>query len=484
MHSGKTLGGSSSINGAHYTRGLAAQYDAWSTLLDSSEANVGWNWQGMFNYMKKSEGFSGPNDQQSAKGAQSVDSYHGFNGPVQVTYPDDMYGGPQQQYFINTIQNLTGITRCPDLNGGSPNCVSITPFTMDWHRSDHRSSSVEAYLSPVEGIRTTWLTLTRHQVTKINWSNAGSIPLKAAGIEFAPAAGGSTRYNAFARKEVIIAAGAISTPALLQLSGIGDSAVLTPLGITTRTDLKTVGKNLQEQTMTSLGASGNGFDPAGRGPSDCIAFPNIRQVFGNNANNSINKINNNLGNWANSQSGSALSSAALQQIYQVQADLIINKNAPVAELFYDTGFPDALGIDMWQLLPFSRGTVKITSTNPFTKPQVRINYFSVDWDMDVQIAAARLSRRVLTSRPLSSLSTGESIPGSAVPDGADRGSDAQWRSWIQGAYTPVAHPIGTAAMMRRSLGGVVNAQLKVSAHLSSTLYGIAEKAADLIKAAN
>ena len=82
--------------------------------------------------------------------------------------------------------------------------------------------------------------------------------------------------------------------------------------------------------MTSLGAGGTDFDRAGRGPSDCIAFPNIRQVFGNNANSSISKINNNLGNWANSQAGSALSSAALQQIYQVQADLIINKNGESA----------------------------------------------------------------------------------------------------------------------------------------------------------
>ncbi|KAG7096632.1 hypothetical protein E1B28_004049 [Marasmius oreades] len=400
MVGGKTLGGSSSINGAHYTRGLAAQYDAWSSLLETSEASVGWNWQSLFNYMKKSEGFSAPNDQQAAKGAQSVASYHGSNGPVQVTYPDAMYGGPQQQSFIDTIQSLTGITRCPDLNGGSPNCVSITPFTMNWHEDDHRSSSVEAYLSPVESARPTWLTLTTHQVTKINWANPGSIPLKASGIQFAPASGGSTRYNAYARKEVIVAGGAIATPALLQLSGIGDSSLLSSLGITTYVDLKTVGKNLQEQTMTSLGANGNGFDPNGRGPSDCIAFPNIRQVFGNNANSSISKINSNLANWANSQAGSALSSAALQQIYQVQADLIINKNAPVAELFYDTGYPDDLGIDMWQLLPFSRGTVKITTSNPFTKPQVRVNYFSVDWDMDVQIAAARLSRRVLTSPPL------------------------------------------------------------------------------------
>lgn len=76
----------------------------------------------------KSETFSAPNSQQAAKGAQSISSYHGFSGPVQITYPDDMYGGPQQGAFVNTTVGLTGINHCKDLNGGTPNCVSITPL--------------------------------------------------------------------------------------------------------------------------------------------------------------------------------------------------------------------------------------------------------------------------------------------------------------------------------------------------------------------
>ncbi|KAJ6462721.1 hypothetical protein DFH09DRAFT_573237 [Mycena vulgaris] len=501
LHGGKTLGGSSSINGGHWTRGLNAQYDAWSTLLEADEASVGWNWAGLFGYMKKAEAFSAPNAQQAAKGAQSIASYHGTTGPVQVTYPDLMYGGPQQPAFIDTIVGLTGISHFKDLNGGTPNCVSITPLSMDWHRSDHRSSSVEAYMTPVESQRTNWVTLGRHIVTKIKWSNPGSVPLKASGVEYAFWTNSTTRYNAFARREVIIAAGAIQTPALLQLSGIGDSSVLGPLGITTQVDLKTVGKNLQEQTMNSLGANGNGFDKGGNGPSDAIAFPNIYQLFGSQASAKVSQIQGNLSTWATSQAGSALSAAALQQIYQVQADLIINKNAPVVELFYDSGFPDDLGIDMWQLLPFSRGSVKITSKDPFTYPTIKVNYFGVGMDLDMQVAGARLARRILTTAPLSSLSTGETIPGNAVPDNAARGSDAAWQTWIKNGFASVAHPIGTAAMMRRSLGGVVDAQLKIydianvrvvdasilplqiSAHLSSTLYGVAEKAADLIKAA-
>ncbi|KAK0200105.1 glucose oxidase [Desarmillaria ectypa] len=452
IHGGKTLGGSSSINGGHYTRGLGAQFDAWSSLLEDYESDVGWNWEGVLGYMKKSEAFSAPNGQQSAKGAQFNGDYHGYGGPVQVTYPDEMYGGPQQGKFVNTIVNVTGIYHSPDLNGGGANAVSITPFTINWHDGDHRSSSVQAYLSPVETVRSNWLTLTEHQVTKINWANTGSIPLTASGVEFAPARGGSTRYTATANREVIVACGSIQSPALLQLSGVGDSDVLGPLGIDTHIDLKTVGKNLQEQTMNSLGADGK-FDNGGRGPSDAIAYPNIYQVFGNEAAASVSKIQSSLSSWASSQASSALSADALEQIYRIQADLIINQNAPIVELFFDSGFPAALGIDQWQLLPFSRGTVQISSTDPFTQPTIKVNYFSVDWDLDVQIAGSRLSRTILTSPPLSDLSTGESIPGNSVPDNGERGSEEDWRSWITNGFVAVSHPIGTLAMMKRSLGG-------------------------------
>ena len=86
-------------------------------------------------------------------------------------------------------------------------------------------------------------------VTQITW-NSTNVPLVASGVQFGPSSGASARYTANARREVIVAAGAIQTPALLQLSGIGDASVLSTIGITVYTDLKTVGKNFQEQVRT------------------------------------------------------------------------------------------------------------------------------------------------------------------------------------------------------------------------------------------
>lgn len=173
-------------------------------------------------------------------------------------------------------------------------------------------------------MRTNWLTLVNHQVTKINWASGGT-KKTATGVNFKQADNTGQTFTVNARKEVILAAGAIMTPALLQLSGVGDPAKLNPLGIQTVINLPTVGKNLQEQTMTSLGAGGNGFDWGGRGPSDAIAFLNINELYGNGAQDAINDINANYANWAQQQAANGASAAALTTIFGIQKDLIVNQ---------------------------------------------------------------------------------------------------------------------------------------------------------------
>ncbi|TFK97990.1 glucose oxidase [Pterulicium gracile] len=498
LSGGKTLGGSSSTNGGAYTRAPKEQYDAMSKLLEPEEQSLGWNWNGLSKYMRKSENFTPPNATQVEAGADYVRNYHGYGGPVQVSYPLKMFTGPHQPAFLQAAEEVASIRYSKDLNGGEPNAASITPLTMN-AKDARRSSSAQAYLTPVEKTRKNWLTVTGHLVTKVHFKN-GKLPLTATGVDFAATNGTSAvRYRAKASREVILAAGAIQTPALLQLSGIGDSTHLKSLGISTLVDLKTVGKNFQEQPQNMVFSQPSGVDLKGTGPGDAIAFPNLYELFGDDAKEAAKTIKSSISAWAKSQAGNAASAKALEKIFQLQADLIIKSNSPVYELFF-VNSPDLIGMSTWQMLPFSRGSVKINSNDPFTKPTINVNYFSVDFDMKVQVYGVRLARKILQSEALQALVASEVQPGyETVPNDAAGGSDADWEAWIRSGFGANSHPLATAAMMKRSLGGVVDARLRVydtknlrvvdasvlpmqqSAHLSSTLYGVAEKAADLIK---
>ncbi|KAJ7175007.1 hypothetical protein C8R43DRAFT_1084725 [Mycena crocata] len=501
VNQGRTLGGSSSINGGTWTRGSVAQYNTWTKLLEPSEAHVGWNWENLLHYMKKSEKFMPPTADQIAKGAQSIPAVHGFSGPVHTAFSHGMFAGPQQPAFVASVTNASGLVHCKDMSTGNPNCVAMNPLSLNYNDNDRRSSSAEAYLTPFERTRTNWVTLTQHLVTKILWAKT-TIPLVASGIEFATytnATKSTTRFTAYARKEVILAAGAIRTPTILQLSGIGDSAILDPLNITTLLDLKTVGKNLQDQANSPIAAGGTNFSFGGTGPNDAIAYPNLYQLFGNESDAKVAQIEASIGPWAASQAEHALSAAALETIFRAQADVIIQDK----ELEYASIFPLDIRIvtNLWELLPFSRGTVQIVSSDPFEYPNLHVNYFNVSFDLDVQVAGMKFMRKVFKTPPLSDLSTGEVLPGSAVPDADQNGSNADWQAYILENFGTATHPVGTASMMRRELGGVVDAHLKVydtknvrvvdasilptqlSSHPSATLYGVAEKAADLIKAA-
>ncbi|CAG8516117.1 5634_t:CDS:2 [Acaulospora colombiana] len=335
---GKTLGGSSSINGAAWTRASKAQYDAWGSFLKPEESYLNWTWNSMFSYMNKAETFSPPNSEQRAKGADAVNDYHGYSGPVQITFPSKMYGGPQQGAFVKSIQSAVGIKKCADISGGDANCVAYTPNvresslnghcnlyahqSINWRESDHRSSAASAYLTPVESLRKNWLTLVNHQVTKLLWTTDNS--KFAYGVEFRQTDVPCTPFQVYVTKEVILAAGAINTPAVLQRSGVGDPALMNPLGIPTVLNIPTVGKNLQEQTMSVLGSSSNGFDPKGDGPSDVIAFPNFYELFGREAAPRASEIRSSLDRWATEQASNALSAKALKDIYGIQATLILD----------------------------------------------------------------------------------------------------------------------------------------------------------------
>lgn len=202
---------------------------------------------------------------------------------------------------------------------------------------DTRSSSAHGYLYPLEHARKNWLTLVNHQVEVLLWDH--NEENRVAGVQFQTTSDGfyGMRYRVKARKEVILAAGAINTPALLQRSGVGEKDHLESLGIRPVIDLPTVGKNLQEQTSNSFGAAGSGYSKEGEGPSDVIAYPNIFELFGSESAEVVEALKANISTWAEEQAGNALNKHALMEIYEHQIDMIIHRegmNPPFSHFLY------------------------------------------------------------------------------------------------------------------------------------------------------
>lgn len=187
----------------------------------------------------------------------------------------------------------------------------------------------------------------------------------------------------------------------------------------------------------------------------------------------------------------------------LQADLIFDNadTLPIVEIYVDLGaISNAILIPFWLLLPFGRGNVHISSADPLdgSTPAINPNFFMNPFDSAVQVAAARFTRRLYTTAPLSNFVGVQVAPSlEEVPEDA---SDEVWLAWLKSAYSPNWHPVGTAAMMSKELGGVVDNELRlygaanvrivdasvlpweVCGHPTATLYALAERAADIIKA--
>ncbi|PWN46951.1 alcohol oxidase [Violaceomyces palustris] len=516
IRGGKTLGGSTSINGGAWTRGSKEQYEAIANL-----GNSGWSYEDLTKYMNKAEGFSPPSSAQSRLGAKYDPVVHGSDGPVKTMFSDPgssssrrsvgagqealerrMYSGAQQSDFLSSIKTALGVNVIDDLSSAKIDGAAYTPNSI-LNLAGDRTSSATAYLSPIEFSRSNLAVLTGYRGTRIKWDPNN--PGKAIGVVVQQYQNGP-KSHVNAKREVVLAAGAINTPLLLQRSGVGSKSDLASIGVNQVIDLPGVGKNLQEQTMNTLGARTT-IDYGGKGPSNMIAMPSIYELM-SNATDVKNYINSNLQGWAQQMvnQGHAVNTQGLINQWKQAVSNIFDSRAPVSELFFDSGYPaNSLGIDAWYLLPFSRGSVRASSYDAFSAPNLNPNYFSLPIDMDMTVATLRGARKIFKTQPLAGLTTkGETQPGfSVVPDNVNQGGYRWWRAWVLGisggGFNSVSHPIATCSMMPEAMGGVVDPNFKLyrsqnvrivdasvlpvqlSAHLSSTLYGIAEKAADTIK---
>jgi len=225
------------------------------------------------------------------------------------------------------------------------------------------------------------------------------------------------------------------------------------------------------------------------------SFITLPQILGNSgADSYVRELNSTISERAAAivASGAAVSQIGLEKIFTAQAMQFGEQDAPIVEIIYGAFTEQLLGMSTWVLLPQYRGTVHMSSIDPQVPPTLNPNYLTNAQDFSLLANASMLVRQIASIPAAKSLYSAELLPGPTVQ------TDNDFRTFVENNYSPVFHPIGTAAMLPRSLGGVVDSNLSVygvqgvrvvdasiipfqlSAHLSSTVYGIAEKGAVLI----
>ena len=454
---GKVLGGSSSINAMVYVRGQRSDFDDWAAA-----GNPGWSWREVLPYFMRSEDY--------ALGATEA---HGSGGPMHVADAgDDVH--PLCHTFIDACSGL-GILRTRDFNGGELEGAGLWPVTI---KAGIRVSTASAFLRPAGG-RHNLVVRTHAHVTRVV-IEAG----EARGVEYLEH---GERHAARARREVILSAGAINSPQLLQLSGVGDPALLAPLGIALVRAAPAVGQGLQDHLAVSyfyrsrVPTLNNQLAPLwGR------AWAGLRYVLTRRGPLAMS-VN---------QAGAFLRSRP--ELPRPNLHLYFNPISytttvgPRRKLLKPDPYPAFL-MSFNTCRPTSRGSVAIRSADPLAPPVIRTNYLSTPEDVADVYDGARALRRIAAAAPLAGVIEREYQPGPAVASDADVLADFRARAGS------VYHASCTCAMGADPTRSVVDPRLRVhgvgrlrvvdasvfpsvtSGNTNAPTIMVAERAADLIQ---
>ncbi|MBZ5694771.1 MAG: GMC family oxidoreductase N-terminal domain-containing protein [Acidobacteriia bacterium] len=449
---GRVLGGSSSINGSAYVRGHAEDYDGWRRL-----GNVGWGWSDVQPYFQKME------RREYARGESRSGA-----GMVAVNYPT--YVHPITRAFIEAGVRA-GLPANDDLNGASSEGISLMPNSV---RKGVRQSSVEAYLRPVRS-RRNLVVETSAFARRVLMQGR-----KATGVEYER---NDTIQKALATREVILATGAIGSPQILMLSGIGPGRHLQEHGIPVVVDVPGVGENLHDHvyaTCTCRTAPENSLN---------------RQLSGLRViGHAISYYLAKRGPLTNGASQATALARALPdapcpdlQIVFRPMSYVYDKSARISA----DPVPRITG-GVAYVRPKSRGRLLLKSADPRQAPAMNANYLSVASDEEGLLAGVKIVRRIFQTEPIKSLILGEDSPGDACR------TDKDLRDFLHNTAITFCHPSGTCKMGQDAMS-VVDERLRVrgveslrvidasimpalpSSGPAPAVFMIAEKGADLIK---
>ena len=452
---GRVLGGSSSINGLNYVRGQSADYDNWAQM-----GNTGWSYGDVLPYFKRSERRIGPGD----------DAVRGRDGEMPITDLDLIH--PVCEAFIKGAAQM-GIPRNPDYNSGDQ--AGTGYFQRTIHKG-YRYSAAKAFLRPARK-RPNVDIRTNAQAAEILFEGT-----RANGVRYLRDGREGNAVEVRARREVILCAGALNTPKLLQLSGIGPAEVLGDLGIKVRVDLHGVGNNLRDHYGVRMVSTLKGvktFNSMARGLP--LGLEIVKWLWGRPSLLSVSPSLTHLF-W---KSSDALETPDLEYVV-----------TPASFREGTVGLLDnmpGMTVGVWQMRPESHGYVRPVSRNPFDPPEINPNYLSDPRDQQVLLRSIHLGRKLMTTEPLQPWLTGKTNPDQ------DLQSDDELLDWARREGITVYHMIGTARMgPDGDPGAVVDSQLRVrglqglrvadasvmpvmpSGNTNAPVMMVAEKAADMI----
>lgn len=414
---GKTLGGSSSINGLLYVRGQMQDYDHWRQL-----GNKGWGWSDVLPLFKRAECWE-----------DGETELRGGSGPLQVTHSQKTW--KIVDAWVKAAENA-GFPYNPDYNGQSQNGVGYFQLTA---KNGRRCSSARAYLEPIKN-RPNLSIITNLQTEKVLFEGKKAIGIS--GRHAGKRKGEEVIIKA--RKEVVLSAGAIGSPQIMMLSGIGPAEHLKDIGISVKLDSAGVGKNLQDHLQAR--------------PVYKCNLPTINTK----TRGLLNQAKIGL-EYAAKRTGPMTMAASLGTGYlktrpELETPDIQFHIQPFSAQDPTRGADsfDAFTASVLQLRPESTGEILLKSSNANDHPAIHPNYLSTKTDQDTIVEGIRVARNICRQKPIDDLITEEHAPGRHIADDDYDGL----LNWARDTASTIFHPTGTCKMGSDPMS-VVDERLKV-----------------------